>query len=131
MPGAATGAAPQATAGTKKKPPGGSRKGRRNHSQGVVKADWSQDQIVAHKKKLDREAAKRYRARCKARKEAEAEAAPRQSLPASPPAQWSRPSGNVLSVQRLMTTTRVGMRRRKNSRLLLLLKPSLLPEVKP
>ena len=69
---------------TKKKPPGGSRKGRRNHSQGVVKAGWSQDQIVAHKKKLDREAAKRYRARCKARKEAEAEAAPRQSLPASP-----------------------------------------------
>ena len=95
MPGAATGAAPQATADTKKKPPGGSRKGRRNHSQGVVKAGWSQDQIVAHKKKLDREAAKRYRARCKARKEAEAEAArkaaspsakpaPRQSLPASP-----------------------------------------------
>ena len=80
MPGAATGAAPQATADTKKKPPGGSRKGRRNHSQGVVKAGWSQDQIVAHKKKLDREAAKRYRAR----KEAEAEAAPRQSLPASP-----------------------------------------------
>ena len=77
------------------KPPGGSRKGRRNHSQGVVKAGWSQDQIVVHKKKLDREAAKRYRARCKARKEAEAEAArkaaspsakpaPRQSLPASP-----------------------------------------------
>ena len=68
------------------KPPGGSRKGRRNHSQGVVKAGWSQDQIVAHKKKLDREAAKRYRARCKARKEAEAEAARKAASPSAKPA---------------------------------------------